>query len=65
MTKLYQPMTNTHELSSEVEEEYDEVADDWDIPDPEEEPDDWSETWLDGIESEDVEGYTFEEYWEV
>jgi hypothetical protein len=62
-------MTKSQELFSEIEEEYDEVMDDWDIPDPEdpqEELDDWAETWLDGIELEDVEGYDSDnDYWEV
>ncbi len=42
---------------SNIEEDYDDLADDWDIPDPEVELEDWAETWLDGIDPDDVEGY--------
>ncbi len=63
-------MSQMKELFSEVEEEYDELEDDWDIPDPEEsedvDDDSWAETWLDGIDAEDVDGYDSESgFWEV
>jgi len=50
-------MSEMEELFSEVEEDYDADSDDWDIPDPEADVDDWAETWLDGIDEDDVDGY--------
>lgn len=57
-------MNELKELFSDVEEEYDEEIDDWEIPTPDDELDeDWSETWLDGLEESDVDGYDGDDWW--
>ncbi len=56
-------MSELQELFSDVTEEEDDSIDDWEIPVPEETEDDWQETWLDGIDLEDVDGYD-PEIWE-
>jgi len=56
-------MNELKELFSEVEEEFDDDVDDWEIPDPEDEDDSWAETWLDGIDEDDVDGYNTD-WWE-
>ncbi len=50
-------MSELQELFSDVTEEEDESVDDWEIPVPEETEDNWQETWLDGIDLSDVDGY--------
>lgn len=59
-------MNELKELFSDVEEEYDEELDDWEIPVPGDELDeDWSETWLDGLGEDDVDGYGEDFIWET
>lgn len=60
-------MNELKKLFLDVEEEYNDESDDWEIPDPEdpmEEIDDWAETWLDGIDDEDVEYFDPDTFWE-
>jgi len=56
-------MSEIAELFSEVEEEFDDDMDDWEMPEPDSELDDWAETWLDGLDDDDVEGYD-SDFWE-
>jgi len=56
-------MNEIAELFSEVEEEFDDDMDDWEMPDPDPEMDDWAETWLDGLDDDDVDGYD-SDFWE-
>ena len=61
-------MNELQELFSEVEEEYDDDIDDWEIPvggdEADDFDDDWAETWLDGLDSDDVDGYD-SEIWDI
>lgn len=57
-------MNELQELFSEIEEEYDDEIDDWEIPVPDDDDEDWAETWLDGIDPNDVDGYSSEDdFW--
>ena len=42
----------------------DDEIDDWEIPVPDDDDEDWAETWLDGIDPNDVDGYSSEDdFW--
>lgn len=60
-------MNELQELFSDVDEEYDEEVDDWEIPVPDDDfndlDDDWAETWLDGLDEEDVNDYDPDSTW--